>query len=195
MTEGIRRFSVVPPYLFRSYTRPIRLAALMAFVMPGASEADVSPAERLEMIRACEAVIVDQSFAALSGYDPAPFSSGAPGEKSYAVFNRPRTFVTIAKVADGKWVECTVRETERDILSMRERYAEWRKEFVVAFPKPEYRWFRGWLYPLAARCKGDQLVVLAFAGQSHGHQFAVTLTNEPSLAYPKILALREAPDA
>jgi hypothetical protein len=190
MTECIRRLSVVHPYFFRSYTRSAWLAVLIAFSMPATSVAAVSPAERLEMIRGCEAVIIDQSFAPLSGYDPAPFSSGAPGEKSYAVYNHPRNIVTIAKVADDKWIECTVRETERDILSIPERFAEWRKEFVVAFPKPGYRWLRRTLDasstdPFAARCKGDQLVVFAFGHWSHGHLFSVTLTNEPSVNFPK----------
>src|SRR5690606_3120998 len=185
MTDSIRRSSVGHPYFFRSYTRPMWLAVLVAFSMPGTSDAAVSPVERLEMIRACETVIIDQSFSALSGYDAAPFSSGAPGEKSYAVFNRPRNIVTIAKVAHDRWVECKVRESEKDNLPILERYTEWRKEFVAAFPKPEHRWVRRTLdhsstNPYALRCSGGDVVLLISAEFSQKHEFTVTVTSELS---------------
>lgn len=190
MTDRIRRFAVVHPYSFRSYTRPIRLAVLLAFGMQGTSEAAVSPAERLQMIRACEAVIIDQSFSTLADYEPAPFSSGAPGVKEYAVYNHQRNIVAIAKIVGEKWVQCTVRDSEVDKLPISERYAEWRKEFTAAFPRSKYLWLRRKLdasstNPWAVRCNGDQLVLMAVSEWSQKHQFAVILTNEPSIYYPK----------
>ena len=190
MTEHIRSFSVVHSYFFRSCSRPIWLSTLLILLAPGVSGAAVTAAERLEMIRACEAVIIDQSFSALSGYDPAPFSSGAPGEKSYAVYNHQRNVVTIAKIVGRKWVQCTVSDSEADKLAIPERYAEWRKEFMAAFPRSEYLWLRRKLdasstNPWAVRCNGDQLALMAVSEWSHKRQFAVILTNDPSINYPK----------
>ncbi len=167
------------------FWRPVWLAVLAAFAMPGASEAAVSPAERLELIRACEAVITAQSYAPLEEYEPAPFSWGRPGEKEYAVYNASRNLIAIAKVVGDEWVECMVRESEKDTSPILERYAEWRKEFVAAFPMPEYRWVRrtldgGSTNPFAVRCREDRLVLMVHAEFTLKHEFAVTMTNELS---------------
>lgn len=185
MSDRIRRFPVVHSYVFGRCKHSIGLAVLMAFAMKGTSDAAVSAAERLQMIRACEAVIIDQSFASLADYEPAPFSSGAPGEKEYAVYNDRRNVIALAKIADGKWVQCTVRDTEVDQQPIPERYAEWRKEFMAAFPRPGYRWARRALdhnstNPFAVRCRDDQLVLMAFSEWSLKHQFEVTVTNQLS---------------
>ena len=143
------------------------LVCLAALGLSRAALADEDSSQWHELVRACEAVITDQSFAPLGNYEPAPFSAGLPDVKEYAVYNVPQDLVAIAKFVKGKWVQCLVRES--DETQSRSRWRElannWTNGFQAGFPKARYHWVKwNWNphrpFPAALRCHNDSFVLI-----------------------------------
>ncbi|WP_162891672.1 hypothetical protein [Profundibacter amoris] len=136
-----------------------------------------------EMVRACEAVISSQNFAPLEQYESAPFTHGLPGVKVYSVYNRPQTLVAIARVDQGKWVNCLVRESEETRSGWREVAAEWESGFEVGFPRDEYQWVIWRYHPArpfrgAVRCCREGPAILITPNLETNFYFRVEVSSE-----------------
>ena len=134
------------------------------------------------MAQKCEAVIIEQSFDALEGYEPAPFTSGKPGQKEYSVYSTSGDLVVIARVASGEWVQCYVRESTEDRDRTQDFAMAWRDRFVTLFPTSDYIWGSvrrpDWLPPLAIRCSGEDYRLMVRASLETNFWFRIVVTNE-----------------
>ncbi len=118
-----------------------------------------------EMVQACEAVILQQSFGALDGDEGAPFSVGMPGIRELAVHNGKRTLVAIARSGRDIRASCTVRETiEKDRARWRVLMDMWNEGLEAGFSRRHNRAVR-WS-PVenmvifgAMRCRNGRLVL------------------------------------
>ena len=161
------------------------LAVLVAFGKPEAALAKPNSLPWFEMVKACEAIIADQSFGPLQSYEPAPFSSGMPGIKEYSVYSASRDLVAIARVVKGEWVRCLVRENEEDTSRWRELATEWVDGFEAGFPRSRYHWVK-WrfnpnnMFTGAFRCHGKGFVPLIAPVLDRSLQFRVVVSNESS---------------
>jgi len=163
------------------------LGAILSFWMSWASLASASASNWAELVRACEAVIADQSFAPLINYEPAPFSMGLPGKKEYAVYDASRNLVAIATAIRGEWASCLVRESEEDRSRWRELGTEWEDDFEVSFPKSEYLWVRSPINPErpfrgAVRCKGNSLPIVILPNLETNFFFRVAVSKASTRA-------------
>lgn len=142
-----------------------------ALSIPSPLFASASYSEWMEMVRACETVILDQDFEPLEDYETAPFTYGMPGIREFGVYNTSRSLIVTAREERGKWVHCLVREAKEERSVWREQAAQWENGFLDSFPQSEYvriKWpynpiapFRG-----ALLCRGDKplLLVAPFLG-------------------------------
>ena len=148
------------------------------------------------MVRGCESVIIEQSFAPFENHESAPFSSGKPGLKEYSVYSPSRDLVAIARVLGTDWPLCYVREAKGDHVRVRELRAAWTENFEADFPKPGYIWVKNLnpdrLQPQALRCRGRDIELLVYAvrsGQIAGNfdrysGFRVEVTSEVPSRHP-----------
>lgn len=169
------------------------LIAGFAGGMATSSRAEPEIAPWFEMVRACEAVLKEQSFSALAGFAPAPFSSGMPGVKEYAVFNKARSLVVVARQVKGAWEQCLVREHTEDRARWRDLARAWEEGFEAAFADGAYRPVKARYNPDrpfhgAVRCDGDRFVMLVMPTLEWGFQFRVVVANTPVRSGAKICA-------
>lgn len=170
------------------------LAMLAVFGHPPASLAEADSAQWFEMARACEQVIADQSMSVLSGYEPAPFSTGRPGVKEYAVFGPSRHLVVTARVEDGEWTRCLVREAEKHDRSRWQEIAPlWNAGFAAAFPKPQYLWVKSRLNPYmpfigAFRCEEGRFVLAVTPYLGSDFDFLIEVTSQTTGANERLCA-------
>lgn len=158
------------------------LAVAAVFAAPVAAQTKTNHSDWVEMVRACETVIWDQDFAPLRGYEPAPFSSGLPGVRQYAVYNAPKSLIAIATLSGDIWGRCLVRETEESHTRWRDLGKQWTEGFGAAYPGPKYqhvssRFDPNRPFPGAARCREKHLEVLIIPSLAASFAFRVEITN------------------
>ncbi|PTX50108.1 hypothetical protein IQ03_01654 [Gemmobacter caeni] len=168
---------------FPGWTRACLMAgALTGFALPAAAIPEVTPAERLELVQACEKVLLEQSEAPLRGYLPAPLSSGKPGAKTYTYYSQSKALIVLARRTGKIWDLCTVQEVEGDRRSLTEWAKAWPKEFAAAFPASRYQQHSFQVprpvEPFAVLCQdqGFALVIYPHFGQKS--EFAVSVSNQ-----------------
>lgn len=166
---------------------PNRIAAFAVASVLATSQALLAEGAEpvwFEMVRACETVIAAQSFRPLAEYEAAPFSSGKPGVKEYAVYSRSRELVVIARIEGDKWTHCWVREDwQNDRQRWREIELIWRSGFEAAFPKSTYAWVRTPNNPHqpfvgAVLCQEERSVLLVMPYLSGNFDFGVNVSSE-----------------
>lgn len=150
-------FSATANSLFLTFTLSI----------PAPLLADTSHSEWMEMVRACEAVILEQDFKPLENYEPAPLTYGMPDMRELGVYNASRNLIVTAREERGKWVHCLVREAKEERLVWREQAAQWEEGLKASFPRSEYigvEWPYHPEFPFkgALRCQdGNPLLLVA----------------------------------
>lgn len=157
---------------------------------PGVAYADANFDAWGEMVRRCEAVITEQSFAPFEGYEPAPFTSGKPGQREYSAYSPNEKLASIARVL-GKddWTLCYVRESQEDRTRTRDFYAAWRDWAETTFARSEYLWGNFVVRPdranpVAIRCDDEAFVLAVYGSLETDFHFRVIVTNDVSVLFP-----------
>ena len=166
----------------------LQISFLIGF-LAGTSPTNASASFWVALVRACEAVLADQSFTPLAVYDHAPFTMGKPDEREYAVYGPSQTLVAIATQKDESWTRCLVRESKEHRAHWKEHANEWVTSFDATFPKPAYLWvtwrrdpdrpFRG-----AIRCEGETTALRIEPYLAPGFYFRVLVSKGP---HPRVL--------
>lgn len=110
------------------------LSCFLAAPTRVSAETEIAP--WIEMARACEDVMLLQSFSPLAKYADAPYSYGKPGLKALAVYSEDQELVVIAQEIAGSWQKCEVRETEESRARWREQGEHWNATVATAFVDP-----------------------------------------------------------
>lgn len=174
--------------------RTAAMALILTAGTPNRLLAEVNGAEWFKMVRACETVLMDQSFTALNALEAAPYSFGKPGTKEYAVYAGDRALVVSATVEEEIWTRCLVRETDQtDRSRWKELATEWGNGFQSAFPSSEYAYVQTRYNPhqpfVAAILCTEQTAKLLVQPQLNANfQFQVQVTAAPDHVDPKFCA-------
>ncbi|NNE82147.1 MAG: hypothetical protein HKN18_17895 [Silicimonas sp.] len=111
-------------------------------------------------------MILEQSIDPFKGYVPAPFSTGRPGLKEYAFYSASHELVAVARVVEGNWTMCYLRETKEERARARSLAVAWAAGLADAFPKPGYLWGKNIdpniVQPSALRCIDDRFLLMIF---------------------------------
>ncbi|MEL6434454.1 MAG: hypothetical protein AAFQ28_11700, partial [Pseudomonadota bacterium] len=92
----------------------------------------------LEMVEACERVILEQNYIALKDYPVAPFNSGLPGRREYSNYDQTRQLVVIARLEGDRWSNCSVAEKTVTRANHKELFADWEYVSENVFSVPPY---------------------------------------------------------
>jgi hypothetical protein len=154
-----------------------------------------------DMAKVCEDVILEQSSDPLRQFQPAPFSSGKPGQKEVAVYDPTKELVVVARLVGGTtWDQCFVRETDEDETRRRLLAEDWTGSLAAIYSVPPYLAVNAVLpdivNPGVFRCDGGSYVLSVFgffgrdflsrlnhrerSARDNGRAFRVFVVKEPS---------------
>ena len=176
--------------IFTTRSAAVRLCLCALAALPLAANASPDRAERIELVRHCEDVILQQSVTPLNAFKPAPFGSGAPGKKTYAFYSTSQKLLIFARKTGKIWDICTVRETVAGSNSLIDWSLDWPNEFDSAFPAPRYIRLDGRFgppfSPVALRCEDQRAAFVVYPHFGNESEFSVSVSNAPEQAHLRL---------
>lgn len=176
--------------IFATRSAAVRLGLCALAALPMAANASPDRAERMELVRHCEDVILQQSITPLNAFKPAPFGSGAPGKKTYAFYSASQKLLIFARKTGKIWDLCTVREAVEGSNSLIDWSLDWPKEFDSTFPAPRYIRLDGRFgppfSPVALRCEDQRAALVVYPHFGNESEFSVSVSNDPEQAHLRL---------
>ena len=186
-TRGRMKTEAYVLEIFAPRNAAFRLGLCALAALPMAANASPDRAERMELVRRCEDVILQQSVTPLNAFKPAPFGSGAPGKKTYAFYSASQKLLILARKSGKIWDRCTVREAVEGSNSLIDWSRDWPNEFDSTFPSPRYIRLDGRLgppfSPVALHCADQRAAFVIYPHFGNESAFSVSVSNDPEQAH------------